>query len=314
MYTEKVELFGGKFNLGTFHGLYSPGTSKKKEDGWAVEENVIGVFDAFSEPNSPDHPQIIIKGMSLGEITSGTIKEYLGEVNCSSRSLPEIFGAVNDALLSRKEKLSIPKETIRLVGASFAAIKPGEEKTEGIAGGDCFLLARQKNGEIIMSENQVHLHDTEMNNKISELMQEAAEEMGINLKYATRAQISKVRGGMWNKFRPVLKKERGQAINNPESPSGYASLNGDPRMNRMPQSFSFPTKEIQKIILFSDGWIDWKFLSTLEKDSLAKFISELEERMGPEGVLHFTRSAESIRDAENYVSQAEATALVLRFQ
>ncbi|MDD5145570.1 MAG: hypothetical protein PHF44_01890 [Candidatus Pacebacteria bacterium] len=317
---ERFELFSDKFDFGEFSGLYGPGSSKRKEDGWVVtKENIFGVFDAFSEPNSPDHPLLIKEGESLGEINVRTIEKSIteesqGDSVSQTKQLSDIIECANTSVWTVKNVVfSVPREISRLAGASAALVKPDEKLTETITIGDCFLLVSFKNGKPYFSKNQVKKHDKMMHAEISRLKYQIAKEWKINPKKTSQSENKKINDEMWNRFRPFLEKARTEAINNPDLLSGYASLNGDPNLVKMWRINNFNTEDIHKIILFSDGLIPWNLLKNMETNTLGKYIIEMEKRIGLMGIAQSTRSYEEASGFENYVSQHEITAMVLKF-
>ncbi|MDI6602623.1 MAG: hypothetical protein QME57_00690 [Patescibacteria group bacterium] len=289
--------------------IYSQGTAKRKEDGHMIRYPFYYiVIDGFSEPSSPNHPQNFIDGLTLGEVTTRLIEEIFQNAS-PEMHLRDVLLKANQAIWQKKLDAGIPEEIGRLSGATFAATKIGKKETEILAAGDTFALVRLKDGKVFITENQVHAHDTFMNSEISRLMQEIAQEWNIKLENIEEEKLNKVRDEMWNRFYPILLKERGRVINNSESPEGYGALNGEPGIERMWQRLAFPTYEIDIILLFTDGFIGWEFLKNIESSQLGIFIVELYQRIGVEGILHLTRTIETIRASESYITHAEAAVI-----
>ncbi|HXK32030.1 MAG TPA: hypothetical protein VJ378_00970, partial [Candidatus Paceibacterota bacterium] len=196
---------------------YSPGTAKKKEDGNGTYGSFFFVIDAFSEPHSEKYPQRLLNGLTLGEHTARFAESFLG-LNLyllGKEPIWTLFSELNKAVLSEKVHGGIPLDVTGLSGASFTAANIKERHTEIIAAGDSFAAAELKNGEILMTKNQVHLHDMAMHKEIARLIEEVAFDWGLRLDSVGKETLEETREEMWNRFVPILTKARKKVMNNP---------------------------------------------------------------------------------------------------
>ncbi|OGZ19259.1 MAG: hypothetical protein A2Z68_02295 [Candidatus Nealsonbacteria bacterium RBG_13_38_11] len=289
---------------------YAQGTAERKEDGAATYGTLSFVIDTFSEPWSEKYPHVLIDDLSLGEYTARFAEFFLGPnlYLLRDESIWKLFSALNKAAFQAKIDKGIPKEIIRVSGASFAAANIKYDNTELLAAGDAFIAGELKNGGIFITKDQVHLHTMAMRKKIARLMEEVATEWGLRLDSITNEQvIEDVRKEMWNRFVHPLKIAREKVMNNPEVPSGYPTLNGDAQGERMWQRYLFRTADIKRLLLFTDGFIAWELLKQMTSQQLGIFIIELYKKSGINGILALTRSFETATSRRSHTKHAEAT-------
>ncbi len=300
----------GTFDFGSFEQIYSQGDAKNREDGFSISADMALVVDAFSGPFCAEHPAIIHNGMTLGELSARTAEKTFQ----SQPTLPNVLRSVNSAIHEQKTDIEGDPEIIRLAGLCFAAMKVSASLTHIITGGDCFALVEQKNGEIFFTENQVAVSDQKMHQTIEKIMSEIAAERNVELGSIQDEELSAIRREMWNRFYPILKKEKIRVINNAKTEGGYSFLNGDPNFDQLWQSKVFQSASIKRIILFSDGLVDWSILKFMPNVQLSVFLLELYKRSELEGILDFTRSIETAKAGQSYTNFCEAVAIALNFE
>ena len=294
--------------------LYSRGSDEGPiEDGKVVHSPYYVVVDAFSEPHAPKYPQTLIPqfdgpDITVGEMISRTIEDTFHTAP-SQEKLENILCRADKKTWNTKLKHMLP-EIARLAGATFAAAKIDEQQVEIICAGDAFALVQQRNGNIFFSKNQVLLHDRRMHRFISGIMEKVAKERGIKLEQTDGTALKSIRAEMWNRFCPILREARGEAINNPDVSQGYGALNGELARPRLWEETSYLTKDIKCIFLFTDGFIHWSLLGRMKHTTLAKFILEMYQTDGVDGILRMTRALERAT-ATSHISYAEATVIAL---
>lgn len=96
-------------------------------------------------------------------------------------------------------------------------------------------------------------------------------------------------------------------------PRGYATLNGDPAVANLWQSFTIPLQERPvKVILFSDGFIRLQG-DTARMYQLAPLLFQQYDKGGLADILTLTRTLEQERAGTSHEAHAEATAIAFEF-
>jgi hypothetical protein len=295
-----------------------------------LTKNIFGVLDGVSAPYSPNHPpKKFFNGLSGGEMIVRLVEEFFsgaailgkyGAIDMPSniskessreRLLEEIV-AVNQLILEETEMaLGTDINAGELPGATFAFAQV-EKYITVVQGGDCMAVIELRNGDIVVTPNQVRGHDQEMNSKIEEVQRKVAWDLfKLPLEQVPEDKRSQVRSRMWDVMRDVLVKARNEDINNPNSPRGYALLNGQPQLRKMMWKRVFPAREVKNILLFSDGIVPWSIMAKEDDNEIGQEILKEFKIKGLAGLLISARHTEEKSASVNYTNQAEATAIAL---
>ena len=206
-----------------------------------------------------------------------------------------------------------------LAGATFAFARMTTDRNEIklAQAGDCMVVVELKNGDVIVSPNQVRAHDQEMHAHIERIQCEVAQEMfGLALEDVPEKKHAQVRNEMWDRFYPILIDARRRNINCHGSPNGYGLLNSQfailENWWELMWKRTFPCDEIATLLLFSDGMVPWSIMELGDDEVGRSVLAEFKLR-GLAGLLLSTRSIEKQVAATSYTNQAEATAVALVF-
>jgi hypothetical protein len=295
--------------------VYDQGSSRFREDGLVLTKNVFGVLDGLSAPYSTNHPLKLFNGLSMGEMVVRLVEKFFAEFSeiDMPKKLVEKIMAVNEMILEEEEMILGTNISIgELPGATFAFAQVEEEYITIVQGGDCMAVIELRNGDIVVTPNQVRGHDQEMNSKIEEVQRKVAWDLfKLPLEQVPEDKRSQVRSRMWDVIRDVLVKARSEDINNPNSPRGYALLNGQPQLRKMMWEMVFPRKEVRNILLFSDGIVPWSIMKSRDDNDIGREVLTEFKSKGLAGLLISARYTEEKSAAVNYTNQAEATAIAL---
>lgn len=278
--------------------IYSPGTSKDREDGLIINPPFFGVIDGTSAVHTNPKDKILFDGVSGGEM----VRETAQEVFCSAdnnRSLKDIVLQANQRIGEIQKSRGIAlDDSGKLAGASFVFAKVTRSGVEIIQGGDCFalwLLPLKSSSfceKIEITRNQVYLHDKENLRIIAGLMKKH------------KGNYAK----MWQEFGPILYARRLQNVNK-TTEAGYAHLNGQPWLtNCWHWTFTAPPR---LLILFSDGLVD--FQATANPEALAREVLKEYKEGGLERLLDIRRNQESIEKGQSHINHQEITAIAIKF-
>jgi len=293
--------------------LYNQGSASRREDGLFVCEPFFGVVDGASAPYGPNYPAKMFNGMSGGELVARTIE------SCAYTARKKHLLPLSHFVDQWDGELALAQEGVplldaaELAGATFAIAKVGEKWIDILQGGDCFALWRKSNGAVGITRNQVRLHDEDMNSEIKRLLQQVAQEQGVELKNATPGQRGVIRGEMWNRFCVSLREARRQDVNTPNNPRGYALLNGQRKAKNLWFSASLRRDDIQELLLFSDGMVPWAAMVGMTDHEVAKKVMADFLEGGLPHLLHVARGIERHEASVNYTDSAEATAISIEF-
>lgn len=281
--------------LKTVLALYSQGTAVDQEDGFIINEPFFGVVDGFSPPYSPTNPKILFNGLSGGEMVRRQIQSVFYSAH-PLVPLDQLLLLANDKIRLTQAQYGIYNDNPGLLaGASFVFAKIEQEIIQIIQGGDCLAVWLLSSGEINSTDNQAYAHVTDNLNTIKKLMK--------------RNQGN--RRKMWDEFLPILSERRNQDCNRPTE-KGYAVLNGDPTVEQYWQTIIVPTEEVEKMILFSDGLIQYE--ETADMNRLSGNLLQAYSMSGIKDLLDRKRLQEIARSQDSYVSHEEVTAVVIQLR
>lgn len=283
--------------------LYDQGSSKYREDGLVVGTTLFGVFDGACEPYAPAYPLQLILGRSPAEVIVRETEKslFLDE----GKNIKEIL--LN--AIRRVSKLNLSN----MSGATFVFANIHDDRFEIMQGGDCFAVVQKKDGTIFVTKNQVRIHDIKMNGEISRLMREVAKERGYDsLQLVSDKTTNEIRNEMWNRFCPILRKERVKNMNRPESSdASYGFLNGDQNLLRATFLRSFRLEEVSTVLLFSDGMIPWSLMESTNDQKIGEDAMRIFQLSGLTGLLSSARGEEERNLKTSYTSFTEATAVAI---
>jgi len=300
--------------------IYSQGSSLCREDGLVMTAQLFGVFDGISEPYAPKYPMRKFNGLTGGEMVARLCEAYFhGPLFYPRENLRNTIHGLNSALGNelRWEQIDArmnPPNTGALPGATLAFTRITEDTIEVLQAGDCTAVIELRNGEIIVSPNQVRAHDTEMQKEIERIQREVAQELfSLTLEDVPDADRGQVRGEMWNRFLPILLEARLRDVNRRESPHGYGVLNGQLELLELLWERTFHRNEVATLLLLSDGMIPWTVMRSTNDREIGRTVLAEFKRRGLAGLLLSARGIEEQTAAASYMNQAEATAVALAF-
>lgn len=275
--------------------LCDHGSSDKKEDGYFARLPYFAVIDGYSEPHSYKKSLKLVQGRTGGEIIPATVNDILG------RKLPHPdlvwhIILINEMLKSIFVEQGFPVDDAgRLPGASFVFAEMKEERVRIVQGGDSLAVWLDKSGRINFTPNQAYFHVCRNLQTITEIMARN----GNNAKE------------MWVEFAPQLEQRRRQDIN---SPLGYASLNGQPGLFTPLRLFDATLKDLQFLLMFSDGFIPYGRTSSENMPELAReLLQKCRQGTTLEEMLAEKRKVAEINEKSSYIKHDEATAILLEF-
>jgi len=303
--------------------IYDQGSSLYREDGLIVGIQLFGVIDGVSAPYSPKYPTQKFYGLSGGEMVA-RLCERVTRMSPRSMDIPIdlrqfILFNLNDKIGDEQEIEGVSRNDAgNLAGAAFAFAHVTETHINLAQTGDCMVVVELKNGDIVVSPNQVRAHDQEMHEHIERIQREVAQEMfGLALEDVPEDKQGQVRGEMWDRFHPILLDARRRNVNRHESPNGYGFLNGQIEFVKRWWEFmwerTFSLEDVATILLFSDGMTPWPIMKSSDDEEIGRTILTEFKYRGLAGVLLSARGIEEQTAATSHTNQAEATAVVLVF-
>lgn len=284
--------------------LSDVGTSEDIEDGFVANPPFFAVFDGVSTPYSKSNPK---KYYGENKLSSGTLVTQ--EARRSLQALINPQTTLSEALLKANSQIAALQKSIgrslsdtaNLAGATFAAAKIGEKTVEILQAGDSYAVLITKNGKVIITPNQLLGHDGWGDTLFRKIQMRHLKKNGGNLK---EARIS-----AWNEYYPLWLKQRTVDINNPKARSRFGLLNGQPQLQKCWFSLTVPSAELQLIILFTDGLIDYRDFKNEEE--LKAYLLEKYKKVGLKGLLSEKRRKEEKNKKRNYIDHTEATAIAI---
>lgn len=271
--------------------IYSPGTSKRKEDGLINNWPFFGVVDGVTAPYSPSRPPTLFEGMSGAEIVRKVILETFYGAKTSSPLKNVVLKANREIKQFHAAQGILLKRSDLLAGATFVFVKLAKI-IKILQAGDCFAVW-VINSKIGVTKDQTQL--AAHHQLIAGLME----------KYKGD------RKKMWDEFYPHLCTLRLRDYNQPFK-TGFAILNGQPWVSKFWKEIRIPSQGIELLLLFSDGFVPAQERSN-EKE-LAERLVTLYRKKGLNGILERTRRIEERRKRNSHTDHEEATALAIKFQ
>jgi len=276
--------------------LYDSGTAKDSEDGLVIAPPFFGVIDGLSAPYSPEVEKFLFDGMSGGQMVQSTaLQTFYGATPNSS--LKEVILRANQIVGQTQTLQGIPPDQAgRLAGASFVFLKVESDSIQIFQAGDSLAVWSYSSGEVGATENQAYGHVSKNLATIAELMERHCDN----------------RGKMWVEFCPILSERRYRDFNK-RTRTGFAVLNGQQTIERFWQEITLPTQRLERILLFTDGFI-WKYEETANPMKIAERMIHGYQGLSLSAILNAKRAKEVERIRGSYVDEEEATALNLHFQ
>jgi hypothetical protein len=268
--------------------LYDQGSAQRIEDGIVVQPPFFGIIDCTSPPYWQ------FERRSDGEVIRKIIMITFFEM------LPEF--PLEDAILKINQRIDqfyiknrVSSRPDLRGAAAFVFVKVEEEETEIIQGADCIAIWQLSSGKIDCTENQAYSHELEAHYTIiPRLLKKHCEN----------------KKAMWKEFTPILKKLRCRDYNSKRK-TGFAMLNGDPRVKECWQRISLKTERVKNLLLFSDGALP--FVPPSEQKRLARRVISMYKRKGLGKILEMTRKLQKKRREQSHIDFPEASLLALSF-
>ncbi len=271
--------------------IYSPGTSKRKEDGLIDNWPFFGVVDGVTATHSPSKPPTLFDGMSGAEMVRKIILKTFYDAKSSS-PLEKVILQANQRIKQFQTAQGIPLERSDLLaGAVFVFVKIGGA-IEIIQGGDCFCIwASDSKIGVTKDQTQLGYHHQLI--------------AGLMKKHKGN------REKMWNEFYPHLCALRQRDYNQPIK-TGFAVLNGQPWVSKCWQEIEIPLQNLELLLFFSDGFVPVEERG--DEEELAKKVVALYFKEGLNGILKRTRIIEEQRKGRSHTDHEEATAIAINFK
>ncbi len=263
-------------------------------DDFITNRPFFGVMDGFNPPHHYKMEKPIFYGMDGEEMVRKAALSTFYSAQ-PDQSLEDIILKANQKINQIQTACGIPVDQAGLrAGASFAFAKVNAGTIEIVQGGDCFAVVSYISGKIGVTKNRAYQHVSENLLIIDKLLEK--------------------HGGdsreMWVEFCPVLSERRQRDINQEK---GYASLNGQPTLEKCWQKISLPTDGLQFLLLFSDGFVLYPETANGLHLKMAEKMVESYRKSGIGGFLE-----KKIRESEknpktSYVRRDEAAAVAATF-
>ncbi len=284
--------------------LFDKGTAKEIEDGFFISEDLFAVFDGVSTPYSRKRPKQLI---GFDKVNSGTwaVRKIIDSFSMHREtwSLSEILHLTNVSLLMGSwEPLELRP------GATFAAAQIHKNHIEIAQIGDSCAVWKYKDGTCFATKNQLYEHDVKW---CKPTFRGVMKKHMQGLPEVTNEKLAEVRASAWDEYCELWVKKRTEDVNNKESLSGFGLLNGDPRTVDFWFSTILPVKNLELIVLFTDGLIDSE--KTESENALARYIVDAYNKFGLTGMLQEKREHEILNVNSTFISHTEATAIAIEF-
>jgi len=271
--------------------IYDKGTAKDLEDGLLINPPFFGVIDGTSEVNHLIGKGLSFEGMSSGEMVRKIILEAFYNAK-NNESLEKVLLRANGKIRNLWYKCKIPLNRSDLIaGASFVFIKIDSKKIKILQGGDCLSLWLNTSGKIGITKNQAYFTEKEVQKMIAQLMKKHKGD----------------RKKMWLDFYKPLCQLRLRDVNK-KTKTGFAILNGQSFLKKCWQKIEIPLKNLNLLLLFSDGFVPFK-----KEGKLAKETIKFYKKGGLSCILKKKREFEKKTEKKSYRVYDEATALAIKF-
>jgi hypothetical protein len=282
----------------TIDTIYSPGSATDQEDGMINSFPIFGVIDAFSAPYDPEQGgPIRFDGLSGGEkIRQIILKTFYSADQKDGLERIILRANKNIAEFWTKQKIPLNRSDL-LAGASFvfAKIMPDKKSIKIIQGGDCIAGWIHGFTNFNFTPNQAYDHDSETIRVMAEIME----------------KNKGSRKGLWRDHCPQLCRLRLRDQNQPHIKTGLAVLNGQPGVKYCWQKIEIPTKNLDALLLFSDGFAP-DIETGVTKESIIKAI-KFYRGGNLNDFLKETISLRGLKRSMTHTDFPEATALGIKF-
>ena len=274
--------------------LYDQGSARISEDGIVFQPpHFYGALDGVSGIYLPEEGPRLFGGRTGGQLASYIVSRAFGSA-LAEEPLESILRRANTILrkLAEANRLSLQASEL-LPSAVFAIARVSEESVNIIQAGDSLAVWSTRNGMIGGTPNRAFDYEADLRDEIALL----------------RARHGKDKQRMWEDFRPSLANKRRANINTVQG--GFASLNGQPEAENFWQVFSLAREEIRVLILFSDGFVPFRW--TQDEMLLAERVLGLYQKGGMQLVLDESRAIAELEKDLSHEDQPEATAIAIEF-
>lgn len=274
--------------------LFDQGTVLFIEDYHLFQPPFVVVADGVSPPYNKKHPLKMVDGFTAGAMAAKTV--------CAAFQSAQIDDSVMACLLRANRQLgawqqesgALFKQPELLAGASVVAAKLGDSQIQIIQVGDAIALWRLKRGEKGATANSVYQHDEFLHKAFARIM----------------FKVNGNRKEAWERFYEIHCTAVRDHTNR-SAQGGFGVINGQPGVVPMICEMRFPRSGLRDLILCSDGLVPFEM--TQNSRALAELVFRLYDQGGLKGVLQHTRAEEEKKADQSHISQAEATAVAIKF-
>ena len=300
---------------------FGAGTADWIQHGHVISPTIFAVFDGVSTPYSPKNPkkyygrEQLSSGALIVQRTCANIQKTAFGIETRESDVRKIMLQANRAIMDLQQCYDMPlHDPALLPGATFAVAAIGESSVDIMQTGDSYAVWQIKNGSCFITKNQLLEHDVKWGDPIFREIQRKHRKhfsaTGNELE-VSEEQLVAARTATWDEYYDLWIPKRREDINNPNSPSGFGLLNGQPEAKGCWFQTSVPREEINLLILFTDGLID--YASFKNDGELKEYIIRTYRQNGLRGILSKKRRWEKLHAKSNYVDQTEATAIAIEF-
>lgn len=274
--------------------LYDQGSAAFPEDGIIFQPPFfLGVTDGVSGIYLPKKGSRLFEGRSGGQFASHVIAMACGMAS-EEEPLEKILQRANAILRKQIARSGLSLQESELIpSATFAVAKVTEESINIIQGGDSLAVWSMKDGTIGGIPNRLFIYEADLLSIVTMLME----------KHKGNRQK------MWEEYLPILAEKRRASINTIQG--GFAVMNGQPEVERFWQKFVLPREEVRLLILFSDGFVPFKW--TRDEILLAEKVLNLYQRGGIQLILDESRAIAELEKDSSHEDQPEATVIAIEF-
>jgi hypothetical protein len=192
-------------------------------------------------------------------------------------------------------------------GASFALCHVTEEAIDFVFGGDCFILVGTEKGD---ATGRKLFFFTGFG--------QAAFEVEKKDQDAYTSWLKKTKGNKgkaWNRYRPYYEKKRIRCANKNLDKGGYATLNGDPALEKYWLTACIRLSlSLKFILLATDGLLPPSKTNPKDRNQLTRKLARLYQKGGVGAIYKWRDSVERRkRELTHIEGHPEAAAAVLRW-
>ena len=271
------------------------GSAERQEDAVLAFPPVFGVLDGVSNVYTPDIGPALIDGRSTGQVPRDVALKLLPKlINQGKHSLKELFLAVNTGIARRFAQAGLcTKHPDEIGGACFAVASIGPKTVEILQGADSFALWKLKDGTSGATPNQLYQADWVEDQIVAWLLK----------------QHNGNRSKMWKTYSPNFFAPRVRKFAN--GPGGYALLNGSPEVAKYWNSFSLPRRNLQTLLLFTDGLVPRE--QTASPELLVSWTLERYRKGGIQKIRKAAWELEEAHKTETYIDHPEYSMVAIEF-